>query len=118
MNAQKANLINAISLMAMSTWAYFSSLTPSVTALIPLVFGVVLLALNNGIKFENKAQSHVAVICTLLVLLALTMPFRGALKRDDSMAMFRIGIMMVTSALSLFYFIMSFRAARKARQNK
>ncbi|MBK9734896.1 MAG: hypothetical protein IPO92_07995 [Saprospiraceae bacterium] len=118
MNAQKANLINAVCLMAMSTWGYFSSLTPSMTALIPLVFGVVLLALNNGIKFENKAQSHVAVVLTLLVLLALTMPFKGAIKRDDSMAMFRIGIMMATSAISMFYFIMSFRAARIARQNK
>jgi CDP-diglyceride synthetase len=118
MNAHKANLINAATLIIMSGWGYYSSLTPSKTALIPLVFGVVLLALNNGVKFENKAQAHVAVILTLVVLLALIMPLKGAMGRDDSMAMLRIGLMMVTSIVAMVFFIKSFRDARIAREAK
>lgn len=118
MNAHKANLINAITLILMSAWGYLSSLTPSMTALIPLVFGVVLLALNNGVKFENKAQAHVAVILTLIVLLALAMPLKGAIGRDDSMAILRIGIMMITSVIAMVFFIKSFRDARIAREAK
>ena len=118
MNAQKANLINAVALMVMSVWGYASSLTPSMTALIPLVFGVVLLALNNGIKFENKTQAHAAVILTLLVLIALVKPFMGAMDRADSMAMMRVGLMMLTSLVSMIYFMKSFRDARIAREKK
>lgn len=118
MNAHKANLINAVTLIIMSAWGYYSSLTPSKTALIPLVFGVVLLALNNGVKFENKAQAHVAVILTLVVLIALIKPLTGAMGRDDSMAMLRIGLMMVTSIVAMVFFIKSFRDARIAREAK
>jgi hypothetical protein len=118
MNAHKANLINAVSLILMSIWGYTSSLTPSITALIPLVFGVVLLALNNGVKFENKAQAHVAVVLTLVVLIALIKPFMGAMDRDDSMALLRVGLMMLTSIIAMVFFMKSFRDARIAREKK
>lgn len=112
-----ANLINALTLMVMSAWGYFDSLNPSMTALIPFIFGIVLLALNNGVRFESKAQAHVAVILTLLVFLALAMPLKGAIGRNDQIAVFRVGTMMVTSLFALITFINSFINARKARKS-
>ena len=105
MNAAKANLINAITLIIMPLWGYFSSLTPSITALIPMVFGIVLLSLNNGIKLENKAQAHAAVALTLIVLISLIKPLSGAMDRSDNMAIFRVGIMIFTGLLSTFYLL-------------
>lgn len=112
------NLINAVALMLMPVWSYFTSINPSPTALIPVVFGVVLLALNNGVKVENKAQAHAAVILTLIALIALIKPLTGALDRADNMAVFRVGIMIFTGILSMVFFIKSFRDARIARQKK
>ena len=48
MKASKANLINSITLIAVGGWGYFSG--TSMTALIPVVFGVILLLCNNGVK--------------------------------------------------------------------
>ena len=44
MKASKANLINSISLIAIGGWGYFSG--SSMTALIPVVFGVILLPVS------------------------------------------------------------------------
>ena len=71
MKAHTASLINALILIALSLWGYFSSETPSMTALIPTAIGVVLLALNNGVKKENKVIAHIAVLLTLLSLIGL-----------------------------------------------
>ena len=60
MEASKANLINSITLIAIGGWGYFSG--SSMTALIPVMFGVVLLLCNNGIKKENKLIAHLAVL--------------------------------------------------------
>jgi len=118
MNAQKANLINAVALIILPLWGYIDSMTPSMTALIPMVFGIVLLSLNNGVKFEIKAQAHAAVILTLVVLISLIKPLSGAMDREDNMAVFRVGLMILTGVVSMFFFIKSFRDARTARQKK
>jgi CDP-diglyceride synthetase len=118
MKAHQTNLINAIALIIMPLWSYFTSINPSPTALIPLVFGVVLLALNNGVRLENKSQAHAAVILTLIALIALFKPLSGALERADNMAVLRVGVMILTGVVSMVFFIKSFRDARIARQNK
>ena len=69
-------------------------------------------------KAENKVIAHIAVLLTLVVLIALFMPLKGAMKREDSQAVFRIAVMMIGAAVSMVAFIQSFRAARKARENK
>ena len=68
-------------------------------------------------KAENKVIAHIAVLLTLVVLIALFMPLKAAMKRDDSQAIFRIVVMMIGAAVSMVAFIQSFRAARKAREN-
>mgnify|MGYP001167904836 FL=1 len=116
MKAYSISLINSVLLIAMSAWGYLSSETPSLTALIPLFFGVALLACYPGIKSENKIIAHVAVLLTLVVLLALFMPLKGAFGRDDSMAVVRILIMIAGSGLAMVAFVRSFIAARKNKQ--
>ncbi|MBG16355.1 MAG: hypothetical protein CL853_08395 [Crocinitomicaceae bacterium] len=116
MKAHTISLISSVVLIVMSAWGYLSSDSPSLTALIPLFFGVVLLACYPGIKSENKIIAHVAVLLTLIVLVALFMPLKGAIGRDDSMAVVRIVIMISGTSLSMVAFVKSFIAARKNKQ--
>ena len=87
----------------------------SVTALIPLFFGVALILCYPGVKNENKIVSHIAVLLTLLILVALFMPLNGAIGRGDSQARNRIILMLLSSGISMVYFIKSFIAARKKK---
>jgi uncharacterized membrane protein len=115
MKPYSANLLAAIVLILMSCWAYFSSDTPSVTALIPGIFGVIFLALHGLLKKENKVAAHVVVILTLLVFVSLFKPLTGVLERDDTMGLIRVLLMMLVSLIALIVYIRSFIAARKAR---
>jgi len=115
MNAYKATTINAAVLILMSAWAYFSSSSPSVTALIPAMFGLILFACAPGVKNENKVISHIAVLLTALLIIALFMPFKGALAREDAIAILRVLVMLATSLFSMVYFIKSFIDVRKQR---
>ena len=101
----------------MSAWGYGASESPSITALIPLFFGLTLVLCYQGIKTQNKVISHVAVLLTLVVLFALFMPLKGAIGRSDTLATVRVALMIVTSALSMGYFIKSFIDARKEKSD-
>jgi uncharacterized membrane protein (UPF0136 family) len=114
MNAHIANLLNAVVLLAMGFWGYMDKNAP--TALIPVVFGVILIVMSQGVKNENKAQAHVAVIVTLVALLGILKPFFGAIGKGDSIALFRTGLMVLTGIVSMVFFIRSFIAAKKARE--
>ncbi|MDJ0979034.1 MAG: hypothetical protein QNI87_10930 [Erythrobacter sp.] len=116
MKAPTANLLNAFVLIAMSAWAYLSSVTPSLTAVIPGVFGMALLLCQQGVMRENKLIAHVAAGLTLVVFVALIMPLRGAFARGDTLAILRVAAMMATSWFAMIAFIRSFIAARKARE--
>ncbi|MEM9880313.1 MAG: hypothetical protein AAF862_13665 [Pseudomonadota bacterium] len=116
MKAHSASAVNAVILIVMSAWGYLSSATPSLTALIPAAFAVGLLACLPGVKSENKVVAHIAVLLTLIVLIALFMPLRGAINRGDSLAIVRVGLMLVSTVIAFVFFINSFRDARKARQ--
>ena len=54
MKSHNISLVSSLVLIVMSTWGYLSSETPSVTALIPLFFGVILILCYPGINKENK----------------------------------------------------------------
>lgn len=114
MNAATASLSNAIILVLIGLWgAYATDWSP--TSFIPVAFGVILLALNGGVRKENKVIAHIAVLLTLVVLVALFKPLMGALERGGS-ATIRIVIMQLSSLIAMIYFIKSFRDARKARE--
>ena len=113
MKAHTASLINAILLIVLPLWGYLSSDTPSPTALIPAAIGVILLALNFGVKKENKVIAHIAVLLTLLILIALIKPLMGAIGRADTLAIGRLGAMIISTALAMVFFVKSFIEARK-----
>ncbi len=115
MKPHLASLINAVTLIILGLWGYFSAEDPSPTAFIPVGFGVILLALNTGVKKENKVIAHIAVVLTLLVLVGLFMPLRGALGRSDLAATIRVTIMILTTILAMGFFIKSFIDTRKKR---
>src|SRR5690554_7757091 len=78
------SFVNAILLMVLGAWAYLVSDTPSLTALIPVFAGVLLLALNPGLKKEKKLEAHLAVLLTLLVTIGLFKPLLAARSEEHT----------------------------------
>lgn len=116
MKPYSASLLNAIALISMGMWGYFS--TGSKTAFISVAFGVGLLLCNNGLRKESKAIAHVAVLLTFVVLLAyLGMRLPKALGSGDTIGIIRTVIPIATGIFAMVAFIKSFIAARKAREN-
>lgn len=120
MNPYKSNLLNSITLIILGLWSsslflFSCGVEGSMTSTIPLIFGIVLLILGRGIKAENKAIAHIAVLLTILIFLSLFMPLKGALERGDNVAMGRLVVMLLTSTAALYSFIKSFINARKQK---
>ena len=113
MNSYKANLINSSTLIIIGLWGYFES--SSVTALIPVVFGVILFLCSKGVKSQNKLIAHIAVLLTLIILLSL-----GGMRLPKSiesggLGLLRVLSMIATSTLAMIFFVKSFIDARKNR---
>jgi hypothetical protein len=113
MNSSKANLLNSITLIAVGSWGYFDGDGKSITALIPVIFGVILLLCTNGVKNQNKIIAHIAVLVTFICLIGLFMPLNGAIDRGNDIAVGRISAMIISSVIALFFFIKSFIKARR-----
>ena len=111
MNATKGNLINSISLIGLGLWGYFEVTSP--TALIPVGFGLILLLCYNGVKNQNKIIAHIAVLLTLVILLALLGMRLPKSLESGGLGLFRVIIMCGTSLIAMIYFIKSFIEARK-----
>ena len=113
MNSYKANLINSSTLIIIGLWGYFES--SSITALIPVVFGVILFLCSKGVKSQNKLIAHIAVLLTLIILLSL-----GGMRLPKSiesggLGLLRVLSMIATSTLAMIFFVKSFIDARKNR---
>jgi len=115
MKPHQANLINALILIGLGLWGYFTGAFSAgkyaSTALIAPTAGIILLLMNGGLKRENKAIAHVVVLLTLLLLLALFMPF----SKQEGLPKMRTGIMMFSCLVATAVFIKSFIDARKAK---
>ncbi len=122
-----ANLINAIVLLVISLWAFYSGMPPEdaapeikppYTALIPAAFGIVLLLCTPLLKKENKAVAHIVVLLTFLLIISLVAkPLISQIEQGDPVGIFRVGLMILTSVIAMASFIKSFRDARKARNS-
>ena len=80
MKTEQSNLLNSLTLIAVGLWGYFdvSVYDLSViisfehwTALIPVIFGFILLLCHKGVKNNSKLIAHIAVVMTLLIFIAL-----------------------------------------------
>ena len=115
MKANTVSLINSIVLVSMGLWGYFESDSRPITALIPVIVGVILLLINSGVKKENKIAAHVAVLLTLLIIIGLVKPFLGTLGRGNIVGILRVSAMIITSLWAMIIFVQSFISARKSK---
>ena len=115
MNSTNANIINSVCLIVMGLWGYFEVSSP--TALIPVGFGTVLILCTPGVKNQNKVIAHVAVLLTLVILVALAGMRLPKSIEKGGLGLVRVFSMIGTSVLSMVCFVRSFIAARKAREN-
>lgn len=115
MKVYLVSMMNGFVLILLGLWGYWSSDTPSPTALIPVFGGALLLSLMKGVKAGNKVIAHIAVTLTLLLLMGLFKPLSGAIGRADSGSVLRVVLMIVSCAVALGYFIRSFINVRKER---
>lgn len=119
MKTYQANLLNAIMLIVMPIWAYLTfegtveKPEQSITAFIPLFFGIILLICNKGLKNENKVIAHLAVVITLIALIGLTMPFKAAIYESRIFSMIRVGAMLLSGIFAMITFVKSFVKARQ-----
>ena len=111
MNSYKANLINSLALITFGFWGYFD--TTSYSAFIPVVFGLILIACSNGVKNQNKIIAHIAVLVTLLILIALVGMRLPKSLESGGIGLLRVLVMILTNTIAMIYFIKSFIAARK-----
>ena len=112
---QKFNLINSIALISMSVWGYID--TNSFTALIPAVFGVILLLLGTMLTNEKlvKLSAHLVVLFTLFILVALVVQVLPGVVERGGIGLIRVILMISTSAIAMIVFIKSFINNRKSR---
>ena len=122
MTAQKMNLINALTLILLGLWGYIDvsnyKLATIVsfehwTALITVLFWIILLLCNKGIQNSNKAIAHVAVVLTLLVLIALVGKRLPISIDQGGVGLFRVLAMSLSSFIAFIAFIRSFIENRK-----
>tara|TARA_B100001057_G_scaffold452282_1_gene496030 strand:- start:814 stop:1158 length:345 start_codon:yes stop_codon:yes gene_type:complete len=111
MNSYLANLINSATLMVIGLWGYFES--SSITALIPVLFGFILVICSKGVKNKNKLIAHIAVSLTLIILLSLVGMRLPKSIQSGGLGLFRVFSMISTSTLAMIFFIKSFIDARK-----
>ena len=112
---QKFNLINSIALISMSVWGYID--TNSFTALIPAVFGVILLLLGTMLTNEKlvKLSAHLVVLFTLFILVALVVQVLPGVVERGGIGLIRVILMISTSAIAMIVFIKSFIDNRKSQ---
>tara|TARA_B000000475_G_scaffold59939_1_gene47470 strand:+ start:200 stop:604 length:405 start_codon:yes stop_codon:yes gene_type:complete len=116
MNSKNGNIINSASLIIMGIWGFFE--VSSVTAFIPSIFGVLIF---NCYLISRKNQklniifSHIAVLLTILILVALIGTRLPKSIDEGGWGLLRLLVMLGTSSFSITMFIKSFI---EARQNK
>ena len=114
MEPHKISFVNAITLISFGLWGYVD-VDYSPTALIPVVFGVIILALYSGLKKENKTVAHIVVLLTFLILVGLVKPLMSTLESGSVMGITRVVLMMLSTLMALVIFVKSFIANRSKK---
>ena len=109
---QKANLINAVAQIFLSFWIYYDAVNQDIHLLFPMALGIVLLSMNNGIMFNNKAQINVATFITIAVALFVAKMFWESTRDEYQAESMLYAIMLFTSLFSLVA-LLRFKFVRK-----
>ncbi|MFZ1751483.1 MAG: hypothetical protein WAU01_14890 [Saprospiraceae bacterium] len=118
MNPHKANLINASGLILISIWVYYHAINPNIMMLFPLLIGVVLLSLNNGVLYEYKDQVMAVIIITSLSIILLSWLFQNSFSHYDNKRAIYYGVMLGLNIYSLGVFIFFRWRARLSQKHK
>jgi hypothetical protein len=100
--AHKISLLHALTLMGLGVSDFLSRNQGTVDVMVPVLFGVVLLSLSNGLLYRLRAQVNAAIVVTLVsVLLAGFRLYLMATMKNGWMLV----AMMVTGMLSVVFLI-------------
>lgn len=100
MKAQQASLINAIALIAVALYLFYSDLNAQAFNLIPLIFGVILLVLNNGVMYGVSSQMKAACICNVSAMVFSGYRFYAAYESANEEWMAAMAVLFFTSLLA------------------
>ena len=114
MKPHKISFVNAITLISFGLWGYID-VDYSPTALIPVIFGIIILILNPGLKRENKVVAHIVVLLTFLILGGLVKPLMSTLESGNTMGITRVSLMMLSTLMALIVFVKSFITNRSKK---
>ena len=106
MSIYRIMIVNAIVLIALGVYGYFTSGSP--TALIAPAIGLILFGLAFPVKNENKTAAHIAVVLTLI---ATIMFFVTGFLRGNMIVL----VMAVFTLLALILYIMDFMRRKQER---
>lgn len=100
------NLWLSLVMITLSVWMYRSSVNPAIIHLLPLLAGIILLSLNNGIKEGSDEQTKVAGVLNLIVfLLSVAMFILPNPYLDEGFGWY-IAVMGLMSLLSFIFFLL------------
>tara|TARA_Y100000589_G_C26662311_1_gene430467 strand:+ start:105 stop:458 length:354 start_codon:yes stop_codon:yes gene_type:complete len=110
MNPHKISFVNAVTLISFGLWGYFDGdVEKNITALIPVFFGVIILVLFPGLKNKNKIVSHIVVLLTFFILVALIVkPLVSQIESGDQLGITRVSLMILSCLMALVVFINNF----------
>lgn len=115
MTAAKACLINAAALIVLSLWAYVANGFSSETTLIPLGFGLLILAYVPWVKTGSRWAIALAALFTLVIFVALFTPLTGSIEKGEALPVIRVGLMHLATAFALVMLLKAtFSAFRRA----
>lgn len=98
-----ASAVHAYILIAFGVWDYYAG--GSMTAFIPVIFGVVILVMNNGVRYLDKAHTRIAIGATVLAIGVCIKPLLTQLSEGNTLGIFRIGAMLLSGVWALILFV-------------
>ena len=106
------NLVYSLFIMILGLIGFFARYAEAgdlqFTALIPFIFGIIMLFLTKGIKQQNKIIAHIAVMLTMLVI-----------NLDNQFLIIRKGIifllLIISSFIALTIYIIRFFKIKKTQ---
>ena len=114
MQASTLSLLNAFALIAISLWAYVANGFSSESTLIPVGFGVLLLACQPWLRKNDRWVTAIAALLTLVIFIALFAPLTSSIDKGLILPVIRVGLMQLATAIALAALIMAFvRAFRR-----
>ena len=113
---KKALLCNALVLIIIGLIGYIvNNFTP--TALIPVIFGLLLIILSFMYDKNNKLIAHIGIVLISLVFISLFKPLASQFDKNDLFGISRVALMQLVSLYAIVCFISSFIKARKINKD-